>query len=118
MRAFFSAFATLANSDIPGLPQFYGHEQALDRLNPTFCKLYASRGRHSVPPDQLLLAWLLQAFYGMRSERLLLMQLHDNLLLRWFVGLNPDDPIWHATTDGLRPTSSTPKTASDCSTTK
>jgi hypothetical protein len=36
-----------------------------------------------VPPEQLLLASLLQAFYGIRSERLLLEQLHYNLLFRW-----------------------------------
>jgi IS5 family transposase len=40
----------------------------------------------------------LQAFYGIRSERLLLEQLQYNLLFRWFVGLGPDDPIWHPTT--------------------
>ena len=56
-------------------------DQALDRLNPTFCELYASEGRPSVPPDQLLLE-----------------QLNTNLLFRWFVGLNPDDPVWHPTT--------------------
>jgi transposase len=72
-------------------------DQALDRLNPTFCKLYASEGRPSVPPEQLLLASLLQAFYGIRSERLLLEQLHYNLLFR-LVGLSLDDPIWHPTT--------------------
>jgi transposase len=66
-------------------------DQALDRLNPTFCRLYALEGRLSVPPEQLLLASLLQAFYGIRSERLLLEQLHYNLLFRWFVGLSPDD---------------------------
>jgi transposase len=73
-------------------------DQALDRLNPTICELYASEGRPSVPPEQLLLASLLQAFYGIRSERLLLEQLHYNLLFRWFVGLSPDDLIWHPTT--------------------
>ena len=52
----------------------------------------------SVPPEQLLLASLLQAFYGIRSERLLLEQLNYILLFRWFVGLSPDDPIWHPTT--------------------
>jgi hypothetical protein len=51
-----------------------------------------------VPPEQLLLASLLQAFYGLRSERPLLEQPHDNLLFRWFVGLSPDSPIWHPTT--------------------
>jgi transposase len=73
-------------------------DQALDRLNPTFCALYAAEGRPSVPPEQLLLASLLQAFYAIRSEWLLLEQLHYNLLFRWFVGLSPDDPIWHPTT--------------------
>jgi transposase len=72
--------------------------QALDRLNSTFFELYASEGRPSVPPEQLLLASLLQDFYGIRSERLLLEQLHYNLLYRWFVGLSPDDPIWHPIT--------------------
>jgi len=84
-------------------------DQALDRLNPTFCELYASEGRPSVPPEQLLLASLLQAFYGIRSERLLLEQLNYNLLFRWFVGLSPDDPIWHPTTFTKNPS---PKTVS------
>lgn len=48
-----------------------------------------------LPPEQLLLALLLQAIYGLRSERLLLEQLDCNLLYRWFVGLAADDPIWH-----------------------
>ena len=30
--------------------------QALDRLNPAFCEPYASEGRTSVPPKQLVLA--------------------------------------------------------------
>jgi len=89
--------------------------QALDRLNPTFYTLYASEGRSTVPPEQLLLASLLQTFYWIRSKRLLLEQLHYNLLYRWFVGLCPDDPIWHPTTYGLRPTESTPRTASGSS---
>jgi transposase len=73
-------------------------DQALDRFNPTFCELHASDGRPSVPQEQLLLASLLQAFYGIRSKWLLLEQFHDNLLFRWFVELSPDDPIWHPTT--------------------
>jgi hypothetical protein len=39
-------------------------DQALDRLNPTFCELYAAEKRSSVPLEQLLLASLLQAFSG------------------------------------------------------
>jgi transposase len=73
-------------------------DQALDRLIPTFCRLYPEGGRPSIPPEQLLLALLLQAIYGIRSERMLMEQLDYNLLFRWFVGLNPDDSVWHPTT--------------------
>ncbi len=72
-------------------------DQALDRLNTTFRRLYSEGGRPSIPPEQLLLALLLQAIYGIRSERMLIEQLDYNLLFRWFVGLNPDDPVWHPT---------------------
>lgn len=44
------------------------------------------------------LALLLLAIYGIRSERLLIEQLDYNRLFRWFIGLNPDDPVWHPTT--------------------
>jgi transposase len=47
-------------------------DQSLYRLNPTCCQLFAVEGRPPVPPDQLLMASLLQAFFGIRSERLLL----------------------------------------------
>lgn len=50
-------------------------EQALNQLNPTFCKLYPESGRSSIPPKQLLLAMLLQAIYGIRLERMLIEQL-------------------------------------------
>ena len=70
----------------------------LKDLGPSFGKLYASAGRPSIPPEQLLSALLLQAFYSIRSERQLMEQLDYNLLYRWFVGLAPDDPVWDATT--------------------
>ena len=54
-------------------------------------------GRPSIPPEKLLRALLLQVLYTVRSERLLMEQLDYNLLFRWFVGLNMDDPIWDAT---------------------
>lgn len=73
-------------------------EQDLDRLNPHFCRLYPEGGRPSIPPEQLLVALLLQAIYGIRSERLLIEQLDYNLLFRWFIGLNPVDLVWHSTT--------------------
>jgi transposase len=51
---------------------------------------YAKEGRPSVPPEQLLSTLLIQALYGVRSERQLMEQLNYNLLYRWFVGLSPD----------------------------
>jgi len=59
----------------------------------TLAKLYARDGRPSIPPERLLRALLLQAFYSVRSERLLIEQLDHNLLFRWFVGLSADDPV-------------------------
>jgi hypothetical protein len=70
----------------------------LSDLNRSFGRLYASEGRPSIPPEQLLSALLLQVLYGIRSERQLMEQLDYNLLYRWFVGLSPDDPVWDPTT--------------------
>jgi transposase len=36
--------------------------------------------------------------YSIRSERLLVEELDDSVLCRWFVGLSLDDPIRDATT--------------------
>src|SRR5579862_1667127 len=71
--------------------------EVLKELTHSFGKLYAREGRPSIPPEQLLSALLLQAFYGIRSERQLMEQLDYNLLYRWFVGLSPDDPVWDVT---------------------
>lgn len=71
--------------------------EVLRELNCNLSKLYASEGRPSIPPEQLLCALLLQVFYGIRSERQLMEQLDYNLLYRWFVGLSPDDPVWDPT---------------------
>ena len=70
----------------------------LGELNRSLGRLYASEGRPSIPPEQLLSALLLQVFYGIRSERQLMEQLNYNLMYRWFVGLSPDDPVWDPTT--------------------
>jgi transposase len=67
-------------------------------LSPQFDALYAATGRPSIPPEQLLRALLLQVLYTVRSERQLMEQLDYNLLYRWFVGLNMDEPIWDPTT--------------------
>ena len=50
--------------------------------------------RPSIPPERLLRALLLQAFYTIRSETQLMEQLDYNLLYRWFVGLGVDEPVW------------------------
>ena len=72
-------------------------DKALNALSARFDELYAATGRPSIPPERLLRALLLQVLYTVRSERLLMEQLDYNLLFRWFVGLNMDDPIWDVT---------------------
>ncbi len=66
-------------------------------LSPEFSQLYARVDRPSIAPKKLLRALLLQVLYSVRSERLLMEQLDYNLLFRWFVGLDMDDPVWDAT---------------------
>jgi transposase len=68
-------------------------DEALTGLSRDFNRLYAREGRPSIPPERLLRALLLQAFYTVRSERQLIEQLDYNLLFRWFVGLSIDDPV-------------------------
>jgi transposase len=70
-------------------------DQALTVLSPGFDQLYADNGGPSIPPEKLLRALLLQAFYSVRSERQLMEQL--DFLFRWFVGLVMDAPIWDVT---------------------
>ncbi len=73
-------------------------DEALRSLSRRFAGLYSTTGRPSIPPEQLLRALVLQVLYTVRSERLLMEEFNYNLLLRWFVGLNMDDPVWHPTT--------------------
>lgn len=69
--------------------------EALSALSDDFAALYPPRlGRPSIPPERLLRAMLLQAFYGIRSERQLMERMEFDLLFRWFVGLGVDDPAW------------------------
>jgi transposase len=70
-------------------------DQILANMSKRFDKLYAENGRPSIPPERLLRALLLQIFYSIRSERLLMEQLDYNLLFRWFVGLEMDEPVWN-----------------------
>ena len=74
---------------------------ALSRLSAEFDALYAAgAGRPSIPPERLMRALLLQAFYGLRSERQLMERLEFDLLFRWFVGLGIDDGAWNQTSFG------------------
>ena len=70
----------------------------LEGLGADFEAAYSPTGRPSIPPEKLLRALLLQAFYSIRSERQLMEQLDFNLLFRWFVGLGIDAPVWDAST--------------------
>jgi transposase len=62
-------------------------DEIVRAMGQDFDALYAKTGLPSIPPERLLRALLLQIFYFMRSERLLMEQLSYNLLFRWFVGL-------------------------------
>src|SRR5438270_938066 len=68
-------------------------DEVLQGLSAKFDELYSATGRPSIAPEKLLL----QILYTIRSERLLMEQLQYNLLFRWFVGLNMDEPVWVAT---------------------
>src|ERR1700690_2645404 len=67
---------------------------ALLDLSADFAAMYAPLGRPSIPPEKLLRASLLQAFYTVRSERQLMERLEFDLLFRWFVGVGIDDAVW------------------------
>ena len=67
---------------------------ALSALERDLSALYSPIGRPSVPPEKLLRAMLLQAFYSIRSERQLMERLEYDLLYRWFVGIGVDDAPW------------------------
>jgi len=72
-------------------------DEALAGLNQRFEGLYSTMGRPSIAPEMLLRATLLQAFFSVRSERMLMEQINYNLLFRWFVGLPMDAEVWHPT---------------------
>ncbi|WP_317994189.1 IS5 family transposase [Vulcanimicrobium alpinum] len=98
-----SVWTTLQPEDtVPGdhplRPMRVMVNEILRELSPEFSKLYSRRGRPSIAPEKLLRALLLQMFYSIRSEPMLLEQLRYNLLFRWFVGLSMDDKIWDPST--------------------
>ena len=70
-------------------------DAVLAEMSKDFDGLYSQLGRPSIAPERILRALLLQVFYSVRSERLLMEQLNYNLLFRWFVGLEIDDAVWN-----------------------
>jgi len=72
--------------------------EVLERLDADFAAMYAAIGRPSIAPEKLLRASLLQAFFTVRSERLLMERLDYDLMFRWFAGLGIDDPVWDHST--------------------
>ena len=68
--------------------------EALVALEQEFAALNAPIGRPSIPPEKLLRAMLLQAFYSIRSARQLMERLEYDLLFRWFVGIGVDVVAW------------------------
>ena len=72
-------------------------DAALEEMSPALEALYAARGRPSIAPEYLLRAQLVQILYAIPSERRLCEQLRYDLLLRWFVGLPIDEPVFHPT---------------------
>ena len=72
--------------------------EALAALSGEFAALYWRLGRPSIPPEKMLRATLLQAFYSIRSERQLMERLEFDLLFRWFVGIGVDDAAWDHST--------------------
>lgn len=72
-------------------------DRALERMDAELEKLYSATGRPSIAPERLLRSSLLMVLYSIRSERQLMEQMDYNLLFRWFVGLEMDDPVWDVT---------------------
>jgi transposase len=70
-------------------------DEVLRAMSKQFDALYADSGRHSIAPERLLRALLLQCFYSIRSERMLVEQINYSWLFRWFVGLDMDEPVWN-----------------------
>lgn len=82
-------------ADHPLRPIRRAVDEVLRAMSKEFDGMYARTGRPSVSPERLLRALLLQIFYSVRSERMLMEQLDYNLLFRWFVGMEIDEPVWN-----------------------
>ncbi|TSE18190.1 hypothetical protein Talka_02313 [Tepidimonas alkaliphilus] len=65
----------------------------LASMSAEFEAVDARRGRPLAPPEMLLKALLLHILFSIRSERLLVEAIDDNLPYRGFVGLNIEDKV-------------------------
>jgi transposase len=81
----------------------------LASMSKRFDQMYSRVGRPSIPPERLLKAQLLIALYSVRSDRIFCEQLDYNLLFRWFLDMNADDPVFDH--------SISPRTGTGCSST-
>ena len=69
-------------------------QEVLVRLEGELAQMYPQKGRSSVPPERLLMAWVLMCLYGVRSCRHLAADLRYNLLYKWFLDMNPDETVF------------------------
>ncbi len=84
---------TFVGDDHPLRPIRYMVDRALLDLSPELSKMYSHTGRTSIPPEKLLKALLLQAFYSVRSVRLLMEEINYSILFPWFLDLGLDDSV-------------------------
>jgi transposase len=73
-------------------------DEVLASMSRTFSEMYSQVGRPSIPPERLLKAQVLIALYTVRSDRMFCEQLDYNLLFRWFLDMNMDDPAFDHST--------------------
>lgn len=73
-------------------------DTVLRELSRTFDAIYSDVGRPSIPPERLLKSQLLIALYSVRSDRLFCEMLDYNILFRWFLDMNMEEPSFDATT--------------------
>ena len=69
----------------------------LKEMNPTFKVMYSNTGRPSIPPERLLKAQFLIALFTVRADRMFCEQLDYNILFRWFLDMNLEEPSFDAT---------------------
>ena len=70
-------------------------DEILAGLTKTFDAMYSAVGRPSIPPERRK-SQILIALYSVRSDRQFCEQLDYNLLFRWFLDMNADEPTFDA----------------------